>query len=190
MEKFLGIEWYHIRITKMTELEKIEEFVNKELKINVYLISKETLPQIHFHICIKTQIKEKTLREVLKKSEYGGRCKYYLKPSVNPKQMLKYTLKDGDFVYKGIGNEEIEILKKCSNKKGLDKFGIELQIIEEEFLTGKYSFTDFGTKFVELKISYGQNLYSSHIKAYLQKMRFKKNPDYIHQYVYEMFNRL
>lgn len=188
MENFLGINWYHIRITKDVELEDIEKFVKENYPLAwSYIISKETLPRTHFHICLKVEGKMEELREKIKKSIYGGRCNYYFKPSKNVKQMLKYTLKDGDYVYKGIEEKEIELLKKTSNKKGLDKFGVDLTNLEEQYLGDKIRFKEFGIRFVKLKISYGQNLYSSHIKAYLQKMKFKKEPEYIGEFIDEMF---
>lgn len=188
MEKFLGINWYHIRITRDVELVEIEGFIKQNYSTAwSYLISKETLPQTHFHICLQIEGEMEKLREKIKVSKYGGRCKYYFKRADNVKQMLKYTLKDGDYVSKGIEPKYIELLKKTSVKKGLDKFGQQLQTLEEDFMSDKIRFEKFGEEFVKLKISYGQNLYSSHIKAYLQKMKFRKNPEYIKQYISEMF---
>lgn len=184
MENFLGIDWYHIRITTLDTLDNMETFV-KTLS-SVYLISNETIPRNHYHICIKTQRSLETLRKLVKSSIYSGRNNYYLKPSTNSKQMLKYTLKDGNYVFKNIDEKWLETLRKCSNKKGLDKFGIELQTLEENFLGNSITFTQFGRSFIKLKIDYGQNLYGNHIKAYLTKMKCKKDPTYINEYFAEL----
>lgn len=185
MDKFLGNNYWHTRITKNVELTEIETFIKTITK--TYLICKETLPRVHFHCCIQTQLSEKELRALILKSSYGGRGQYQLTVAKNVKQMKKYILKDGDYVYGNMNEKEIETLRKCSNKKGLDNFGKELQLLEEKYLgTDNHMFSQFAFNFVKLKISYGQNLYGNHIKAYLNKMRCKRDPNYIREYVNEL----
>ena len=62
----------------------------------------------------------------------------------------------------------------------MDKFGVELHKLEEEYFASEHNpIRTFAKNFVKLKISYGQNIYGNHIKAYILKIKFKKDPSFI-----------
>lgn len=179
MNKFLGIDNYHIRLTIDNTLEHVKTVINK---IGVkWIISHEVT---HFHCLVQTQKKKKDITDIIKKElEIKGNEKFSVVPVRKLSQMKKYILKDGFYEYQGYDEKEIEILMLCSNKKGMDKISTEIQELEEEFMSGNILFLRFCEKYVKIKIDYGQNIYGNHIKAYCYKMRMKKSPDFIRSYV-------
>lgn len=186
MDKFLEIETLHIRITKTTlSMDKIEEEM-KKLSSGMYLIAHEKKGKKgeHFHIVIQTQKTKKELTTVIKlKFELSGNKEYSVTIVRNKNQVIKYLLKDDDTTRsQGLSEEVLELMKKCSNKKGVKNLMEELNVLEEKYLGFELGTESFGIAFIKLKISYGQNLYGNHIKAYLKKMELKKNPDRITGY--------
>lgn len=182
MENFLGINKWHIRLTMDSNLETVEKQIRTLTK--TYIICDEIS---HYHCYCIIQMKKPELITHIKTLFNVKAEKYSCVLVRKPKQMKKYILKDGNYAYNGFTDDEIQILRKCSNKKGTDKFKKELDILEEEYFTSKYNtIHTFATKYVQLKINYGQNIYGNHIKAYILKIKFKKNPLEIHNYVDEL----
>lgn len=177
MDKFLGIGFFHVRLTTSKTLEEVEAFV--KLHSSRYLISHEIT---HYHcLCYlegdptkKNSSFRSSLKDVL--SMEGNKC-YSISNCRNVKSLMKYTLKDsGQFVYSGFDSRQIDQMKKCSYQKGKDKFSSELSELEDQFMTSSLmDISDFANKFIKLKISYNHNLYSSHITAYLRKMKIRKH---------------
>lgn len=188
MESFLNIEKVHLRITKQIPYNSVKKFLDENSMRYILTIEKE--PKVHYHILLEYQEEDKNhnkLRYQLKKVlSVAGNKDYSLSTVRNKNQLMKYILKEGnEYSVKDIPDEIIKLMKKCSNKKGKRNFAIELAELEERFLSDStfMSLTTFAEKLVLLKVSYGQSLYSNHIKAYLSKMRIKKNPREVKNYV-------
>lgn len=118
----------------------------------------------NFPLYVRTKLKE------LYPMARGIKC-IYVRLSKNKKQLLKYTLKEGQFQYQGFRKELIE---KCyllsSVKENLNK---KIQDNEELLLTKKINYTRFVTTHLEIIVSHNQNLYVNHVKSYFNKMKLK-----------------
>lgn len=185
MEAFLKIETLHLRITKQgITMDSLEDYI-RTLAV-MYLIAQEKKGKKgeHFHTVIQTQKTKKEFVELIqKKFNLKGNKEYSVTTVRNQNQVMKYLLKDDDATRSsGIPKEVLELMKKCSNKKGTKNLMVELNILEEKYLGFDLTNESFGIKFIQLKIAYGQNLYGNHIKAYLMKMKLKKYPSEISVY--------
>lgn len=186
MEQFLEIETLHVRITKQgLKVEKLEEEI-KLVYSSMYLIAHEKKGQKgeHYHIVLQTQKTKPEFIKFIKESlKLTGNKEYSVTTVRSKNQVMKYLLKDDDDVRSvGIPEAVLKLMKLCSNKKGTKNLMIELNLLEEKYLGYDISSKSFGIQFINLKISYGQNLYGNHIKAYLIKMELKKYPDRVEQY--------
>lgn len=182
LESFLGLESFHIRLTLQSDLDKIKKFIETITK--KYIICDELT---HYHCYAVTQmVKKEIVREVKNKLQLKGNEQFSVIKVKNKNQMKKYILKDGNYIYKGFSENEIEILRKLSFKKGIDKFQTQLETLEQQFYEKQIGFSKFGELYVQLKIDYGQKLYGNHIKAYLNRVRMKQNPEYIREYISEL----
>lgn len=189
MEKFLQIQKIHLRITTQSSMEQVKDFVERYTK--TYLISHEDPEEhSHFHILMEYQNlddkKHSKLRYDLKKSFGKGNGVYSISTVRNKNQLMKYVLKDdGKICYKNIDAELIKTMKRCSNKKGKNNFVAELNVLEEKLISMEITSREFKKRFVLLKVTYGQNLYPNHIRAYFHKMMIKRDPEYINQFIEE-----
>lgn len=196
MNKFLELKTLHIRMTTNKTIKDIETFI-LTLTPLTYLISQEGFKEdhTHYHILVQSQSKDDNSNTRLRKAintKLGlkGNGQFSISTVRNEKQLMKYILKDGGpIARKGIPDEVIEVMKKCSSKKGTKNLSADLSILEEKYFQGIYSFNKFGEEYIKLKIAYNQNLYSNHIKAYLTKMELKKEPERIRQYVLDIMSR-
>lgn len=137
----------------------------------------------HIHVLLVTPHKEwidksrdTKLHSWVKESfSVKGNGEYSIKLARNKKQLKKYVLKEGDYEYKGFTEEELKNYQKASNKKGLDKISKEIQENEMMYFQGKITIEEFYERYVDIKVSYGQNIYWNHMDAYVQKIKFKNN---------------
>lgn len=177
MEKFLGLGFFHVRLTTTKDICEIENFIKRHS--SKYLISSEIT---HYHCLCYLEgdpiYKNSKFRADLKQIlQIDGNKAYSISRCRSQKQLMKYTLKDaGTYVYSGFDDEQISAMSRCSYKKGKDKFAEELADLEEQFINDKYmTIHGFGEKLVKLKVSYNHNLHSNHLVAYLRKMEIKKH---------------
>lgn len=143
------------------------------------LVSEEGLStKLHHHgiVCMAHTDKsirsvKDTLRQHLKtcyKELYGNQS-IYIRESENKKQLLKYTLKEGSYLYKGFSSSLIEIYETLSTKKE----NIKQKIIdnEENLITHSINFEQFGIRYLEIQVTHGNNIYNHQIKAYLNRFQ-------------------
>lgn len=182
LDSFLGSESFHIRLTLKSNLDTIQSFVNKIG--SKYIICDELT---HYHIYLQTQTtKKEIIIKIKEQLNLKGNEQFSVVVVKNKQSMKKYILKDGRYVFRNFTDKEIEILRKLSFKKGIDKLKISLDKFEEDYYSGEIVFTTFACKYINLKIEYGQNIYGNHIKAYLNRIKMKKNPSYVREYVEEL----
>lgn len=183
LNSFLGLETFHIRLTLKSELENIIDFIETSIT-KKYIICDELT---HYHCLAETQMSKKEIVRVIKeKLNLKGNADFSVIKAKSKQQLKKYILKDGNYKYKGFTDEEIKLLRKQSFKKGIDKLQIVLEGYEIEYYNGDISFTQFGERYIQLKIEYNQNIHGNHVKAYLTKIKMKKNPDCIREYISDL----
>lgn len=188
MEAFLKLKTIHLRITTNYEMDTITEFLNPFAI--TYLVSQED-PGIHQHYHILLQYQDDDSRhnklryKIKDQLKLTGNGSYSISTVKSPKQLMKYIVKDNGLIKnKGVPDEVIELMKLCSTKKGKKSFNEELAILEQSYFEAKHMFFDkFAQDVVSLKIKYGHNLYSNQIKAYLLRIKMKKNPMEIQNYI-------
>lgn len=168
--------WWAIRITvEELDLEKTFKLFSYAQK---FIVSEEgdgDNTRIHHHILLVTdetsdQIKVR-IREVYPTAK--GNKSIYTKPSRDKRQLAKYTVKEGNYKYKGFTEKYIQDTFKCSKaktdlKKDIDK-------LEEDYILDKIGSLVFLEKYIELKVKHDQPLYTNHIKAYMMKMMIKSH---------------
>lgn len=190
MESFLDIRKIHVRITTTLSMDIIQDFVRSFT--TTYLISQED-PGVHqhYHILMEYQEsdpKHNKLRYSLKtKLGLNGNGSYSISTVRSRSNLMKYILKDdGVFVKSNIPDEVISLMKRCSYKKSHDKkFSRDLLTIEEDYICSKLTLNQFKKAVLKLKVSYNQNLYPSHLKAYFYKLRCKKDDEYYDEFISE-----
>ena len=173
-----GVECWHLRLHVLWDMEDVITLI--ERIANIYIISQEIG---HYHVFIKTSMLEKQIRSIIKEDkDIKGNRSYSLAVAKEERQLMKYVLKDGKYVFKGIPEEEIELLQKCSYKKGKKSFAKDLDLLEEKFYNNKIGNLLFIEELLQLKVSYGQNIYDNQIINYVKKCHMKKDGNYLEQY--------
>lgn len=168
--------WWAIRLTvDDLEIEKTQQLFEYATR---YIISTEgdgDNTRIHHHIILVTeetsdQIKLR-IREVYPTAK-GNKC-LYCKPSKDKTQLAKYTLKEGNYVYKGFTDKFIaDTFKLSTNKTDRKK---DLISLEEAYIMENLTSSQFLEQYILYKVKYDQPLYSNHIQAYMMKMMIRAN---------------
>jgi hypothetical protein len=183
MDKFCNIGVYHLRLTTDLEFDLIEGFVKE--RSDQYIISHEVS---HYHCYLVTDVTRKDLRsavnEVLK---LKGNGQFSIADVRKPQQMKKYILKDGNFRFRGYTEQEIKILRLCSNKKGMDKYSDELSVLEENFYSDKsITLESYMVSVVNLQLSYGMKPVRNRLQSYARYVEMKRSPARVRSYVREL----
>jgi len=139
----------------------------------IYIISQETSSsgKLHQHLFVAAENLTTDIVTSILKGIYpdakGNKC-LYVKKALKPKQLLKYTLKEGDYVSKGISDallKDASILSK-SKEKMKDKF----TELEEQLILKHIRFPKFVEDYIRLKVVHGQNMYDNHLIAYFKRL--------------------
>lgn len=166
--------WYAIRLSSFDELDinvtkNIFDFYR-------YVISEEgdgITTKYHQHIILDCPLSTDEIRSLIKKSYpncVGNKC-IYIKACADKTQLMKYTLKEGKYCYKGFSDKFIEEHFKCSKPKtDLKK---EISNNEDNFVLGKIDDIEFVENYLKIKVSHDQPIYLNHIRAYVLKMMLK-----------------
>ena len=168
----------HLRVTGKTSKE-VQVLLEKH-NVPSYIIGQE-LGHCHSLISgIDLGTNYNNLRNWLKK-ELGlnGNKDYSISRVRNLRDCAKYIIKeDLEYIVKRFDKEWLSDLKLTTFNKDKKELMLEIDELAIKYIKDtRYSADkDFGEKFILLKVKYNQNLYMSHIKAYLLKMRIKKDP--------------
>lgn len=87
------------------------------------------------------------------------------------KQCFKYTLKEGDFKYKGFVKSYVEEMFLLSVPK--DSLADKILENEENLLLKKIDFEQFKMNYIQIKVDHNQNLYVNHIRSYFYRFYVK-----------------
>lgn len=167
-------QWYAIRLSSFDKLSL--ETTQKLFDDYAYIISEEgdgITTKYHQHIILVYDGTTEQVREMIKGtySECVGNKCLYIKACKDKKQLAKYTLKEGKYVYKGFDPKFIEDTFKCSKQKtDLKK---EITDNEDDLVLGRITELQFVERYVLIKVRHDQPLYTNHIRAYVLKMLIK-----------------
>lgn len=167
-------EYIAFRIKHVEGLEDLNLIFNEMKSISKYcIVSKEGENDgLHIHGIVMHSDK-KLIRKSIKKiypAAIGNKCLYVQKVNTIV-QCCKYTLKDGDYIYYGFPDAFIKKMFKLSTPKLDVKKSIKSN--EDNLILKLISPQEFAEQYIKLKVDADQGLYSSHIKAYLDKMYIK-----------------
>lgn len=173
---------YHLRLTTDMDFDKIEEFVQKIS--SKYLLCQE---EGHYHAVVLLMLKTKEVREMIK-IDLGlkGNACYSLKEAQSLNDLCQYVCKQGNVRYLGYTFIEVNAFKKLAYKK--DGMKEVLKKLEMDYVSDNLSDREFGEAYIKLLVEHDKNLHGNQIKAYLLKMRVKKNPNSSRE-IYENFMR-
>lgn len=167
-------QWYAIRLSSFDKLAL--DTTEKMFESYKYIISEEgdgVTTKYHQHIILVCEHTTEQIREIIKKSYpdcVGNKC-LYIKACKDKKQLAKYTLKEGKYVYKGFDPKFIEDTFKCSKQKtDLKK---DITDNEDNLILGRITDVQFVEKYIRIKVAHDQPLYTNHIRAYVLKMLIK-----------------
>lgn len=172
MNALLDKPAYHMRLTINAEMDTIKQFI--ETLTDTYIICSEVT---HYHIFVITSTHScDFLKEQIKsKLNLHGNKGFSCLPSRNKRQLQKYILKDGFFIYKGIDDAVISRLHKSSVKKYGEEFETKLGLVEEMYFKGRKderNFLNFCANYIMLRAEYGL-VRRNDIGGYVNRMRIK-----------------
>lgn len=168
--------WWAIRITtEVLELSKsyaiFDEFSDK------FIISQEggtDSTKLHQHVLLVTDQTDVFIKEQIRlvypdaKTNKG----IYCRPSRDKRQLAKYTVKEGEYLYKGFTTKYIsDTFKTSIAKTDLKK---EVTNNEDRYILGEITTEQFIEKYIEIKVKHDQNLYMNHIQAYITKLMVRQ----------------
>lgn len=175
---------FHTRVTLDQDLYEVYSRIDLEK----FIISKEEANNPHFHITYHMEVpvtSKRLEKEYIKiywqkvfKTLLVGNKLIATSQIQNMEQSIKYTLKDGNYKYKGYTEEYIQQMFKKSYKKTKNKDNVlkEMKIkISEEYLEGRLSFHELKQKTLELYTEYRKPIYMAHLTAHFRSLLFQRN---------------
>lgn len=167
---------YFARITPRYpgSLQQMEDIISP--LAGKYVISLETTPRPHFHICLWASKSIENLRYHLK-SRIDGQIYISGKDIEDKIAAIAYTIKDGNYVYRGLDVAEFLLANSVSKPK-LD-FD---QLIKD--LTNKYdprSMSDQSLikSIIQIYIDCHRKPYRQHIRSLFDSIKLSKDRSYI-----------
>lgn len=101
-------------------------------------------------------------------------------------QLLKYTVKESDVIYKGLSDRLVDLMKKMAYSKDKKAF-VKL---EEKYLSTNMRLEEYARLYIELKVQNNQGIYDAHVQAQIKKIGMKKGDIKIRDYVSKMFEKM
>lgn len=184
---------YALRIAKCHAMELHKTFNLFASRCAILIVSEEgTGSGYHQHLyCVGENLDRKVLVKAIKDTypdAKGNKC-MYIRSAQDPKQLMKYTLKEGKFLYKGVPDVLINKMKVLSTRK--TDLKSEVVTLEERFVLGELELDEFMVEYLNLKVKHSQNIYDNHLQAYFTRMALwaqkLKVSDYVQRFEKKMF---
>lgn len=177
------VSWYAVRLSSFKSLDITT--TKNMLEGYKYILCEEgdgVTTKYHQHIVWVFSGTTDELRAIIKKVYpdcSGNKC-IYIQASRDKKQLMKYTLKEGHYYYKGFSKPVIDKYFKLSvAKTDLKK---DVKDNEDNFVLGKITLEDFTDRYIEIKIKHNQALYTNHLEAYIRMVLMRARPDKRREY--------
>jgi len=180
------------RISRVKNLN-IDTTKNIFSPFKLYIISEETSKKdvYHQHFVVGDyEITELQITELIRKSYpdlKGNKC-VYVKIARNPKQLMKYTLKEGKFITKGFSKSFIDDACKMSRSK--EHMKDEFIALEERLILKKIGMRKFMEDYIRLKVMHAQPLYDNHLIAYFKRMAIQSGELNVEDYSGTLYSRV
>lgn len=117
----------------------------------------------------------------------GNKC-IYVKMCKDPQQLLKYTVKEKNFLYQGLSKTFVsDIQKLSSSKENLKK---QFSNLESKVILDLINMDEFMEQHIQLKVDHEQNLYDSHLLAYFKRIAIKSKKMTAKEYSHTFRDRL
>lgn len=199
MENAHPLEQYFLegKIPVTARISKIPELcldstckMLKEAKIEQYIVAQEgsdtgeTKP--HQHLLVY-DVQVDLLRDLIKK-HYKISGNKFLSVSVARKknQILKYTVKEGNYIYKGFTDDFMKTLERLSHPK--TNMVDEFHKLEDLLLLNTISKSEYLLRYLKLKIKYKQPIYTNHLIAYFRSRLLTDNE--LEEYAEDLFEAI
>lgn len=166
--------WWAIRITvDSLELRKTFAIFESFPKVVVSEEGDGMNTRLHHHIILPTNKSSDEIKKLIRVAypdAIGNKC-IYVKPSRDKRSLMKYTLKEGNYLYKGFTDQFIKDSFKCSSSKtDLKK---EIDLLEEKVILQKITMLQFIEAYIDLKVKYSQDLRDTNLKPYFKRIMIK-----------------
>jgi len=188
------VHWV-VRLTpydKFTD-EQLIKWLDDEFKFTRVIVGKETVPQVHYHLVIQTDISydEDQIRLAIRcfmdplwcdengKLPRGyGNKQYNMQSCQDVDKAVSYAVKLGKYWNLGFDDTYVEERKAASFTKNKKKdFQSEYQLLCTKFQTTDMDLREFMISYVQLKASYGQQVVITHAYAYGLSNLIKRDPE-------------
>jgi len=169
------VRCWALRISKVVglNLDKTYDFFATKGKYTVVVVSEEgshSTKDYHQHCLLRGNLNKEDVVTDLKELYpdcKGNKC-YSISEARDQKQLLKYTLKEGEYLSKGIPEKVLALAKKLSNPKtDLNKKIVD---IYDLLLMGKITMREYSRRYIQIKIDHRQNIYPHHIAAHFRSV--------------------
>lgn len=131
----------------------------------------------HQHILVAcNELEAEDVRKELKKCypDAVGNKYIYVQVAKDKNQLMKYTLKEGQYLVHGFSEELVYDMLKCSIKK--TDMRSQFSTLAETYYLDQITFLEFMTQYIQLKADHDQPLYMSHLEAYFRAMSVRGDP--------------
>lgn len=166
---------YVIRITPYDKftVEQLHEFLKQESEITRYVVAVETIPRVHFHLVLSTELDLQEVKDIIRaficpfwQTDQGkmpkgfGNKQYNAQLSDDLNQAVSYAVKESTQVFfEGFTPEYIESRRAESFlKKKPSDFKSEYTDLCDKFQESDMDIDSFMEHFVNLKAKYGQQV--------------------------------
>lgn len=178
---------YAVRLSHIDGLNLDQVFNHFSPMVQRLIVSMEgeegstTAP--HIHMLIKQNGMEKDqIKEELKKlyPTLSGNRQFMIKKADSPSQLLKYTVKEGEFKYKGFTSQFIATATFLSRPKTNMKD--EFRKLQDKVRLKQITFSNYILEYIKLKVKHGQTMYTHHIAAHMRQVALE-----VGEYKYENY---
>lgn len=126
--------------------------------------------RLHQHLLILNEMTRQHIKDILKEvyPELKGNKSYSITEARDKKQLLKYVLKDGNYMHKGFTTEFIERMKKLSHNNESTKK--KFQVYLDQVLTGQIDLSEYSENIIRTKAEMLQPFYVNHHIAHVKSV--------------------
>lgn len=148
--------------------------------------------QLHHHILLVTDDSGDNIKTRIREiyPNIKGNKSIYCRPARDKNQLLKYTVKEDKFQYRGFNPDHIERALLTSRPKTDLKSSIIR--LEDRYVLHQIDTAQFLEQYLLLKVKHGQKLYTSHLTAYVRSLMIRaghlNSRDYAESIIYNITN--